>query len=74
MLKDYIYNQKAQILIIDNKVDILNYEDIISFSDNKIILKYDKRNLIINGTDLIIAKLMDDEVLIKGNIINIEFR
>lgn len=74
MLRDYIYDSKFQIWIIDNTINVLNYLDIISFSEDKVILKCPKYNLIIKGKELIISKMMSDELLINGNIISIEFR
>ena len=74
MLKEYIYNNDFQINIFNNYINILNYEEIISFSDNKIILKHKKGMLVINGNKLIISKLLSDELLVKGYINNIEFR
>ena len=73
-LKEYIYNCHFQVLIINNMIDILNYTDIVSFSDTKIILKHSQGIIEINGHNLIIAKLLDDELLIKGSLTNIEFR
>ena len=55
-------------------INILNYTEIISFSESKIILKYNKGSLTINGNNLIISKLLESEILIKGQLINIEFR
>jgi len=48
--------------------------EIISFDENKIIIKYSKGTLVINGSELIISKLLSDELLVNGNITNIEFR
>jgi len=74
MLREYIYDDKFQILIYDNLVNILNYIDIISFSENKVIIKCPNNTLDIKGTDLIISKLLQDELLIKGKILSIVFR
>ncbi len=74
MLKEYIYNHDFQLLIVNNMINILNYTEIISFSESKIILKYNKGSLTINGNNLIISKLLESEILIKGQLINIEFR
>ena len=74
MLREYIYDDKFQIWIINNNINILNYIEIISFSDTKVIIKCPSNTLCINGNNLIISKLLKDELLIKGKIINIEFR
>lgn len=74
MLRNYIYDKRFQIYIFENKINILNYNNIISFTDKKIIIDIDKNIITINGSDLIISKLLDDELLIEGLIVNVEFR
>lgn len=74
MLKEYIYNDKFQINITNNLLNILNYNEIISFSDTKIILNYSNGTIVVNGSELTISKLLSDELLVHGNITNIEFR
>lgn len=74
MLKEYIYDNKFQLLVVDNTINILNYEELISFSDIKVIIKCKNNNLTINGKNLIINKMISNELLIKGVITSIEFR
>lgn len=74
MLKEYIYDNKFQLLVVDNTINILNYEELISFSDIKVIIKCKNNNLTINGKNLIINKMIYNELLIKGVITSIEFR
>lgn len=68
-----MYN-KPKIIIEDNRVDITNFTNIDHFDDNKIILKIIDNYISITGSNLIISKLVIDEVLISGNIKKIEFR
>lgn len=65
---------KSKIIILDNRIDIINYKYIDHFDNNKIIIKLDINNIFIYGNNLIISKLISDEVLISGNIDKIEFR
>ena len=55
-------------------INIINYKDIIDFSDNKVIIDGTNINIIISGKSLVISKLLDEEVLITGDISKIEFR
>ncbi len=71
---DYIKDTKFKIIIYDNKIDILNYKEIIIFESNKIVINCNTFNISIKGNNLIINKVYDNEVLIIGNILNIEFR
>ena len=74
MFRNYIYDKRFQVYIFENKINILNYNNIISFTDKKIIIDIDKNIITISGSDLIISKLLDDELLIEGLIVNVEFR
>lgn len=74
MLREYIYDNKFQIWIIENSINISNYIDIISFSEDLVIIKCPSNTLHIKGENLIISKLLTEELLIKGKILNIEFR
>ncbi len=71
---DYIKDTKFKITIFENKIDIANYKEIIIFEENKIVINCNTFNISIKGNNLIINKVYDNEVLVEGNITNIEFR
>ena len=73
-LRNYILENEFKMSIVKNNVDILNYLEIDHFDDTKIIVRYKDGSLIIKGENLIISKLLDDELLINGKIKNIEFK
>lgn len=73
-LRNYVKDNTCKVNIEDNKVNVMNYSKIIIFDDSNIVIKLDKKTLSIKGNDLIINKLMDDELLIKGSIKLIEIR
>lgn len=72
--RDYILENELKITILENRVDIVNYTEIGHFDSNKIIVRHDKGNIVINGNNLVVSKLLMDEVLISGTIKNIELR
>ena len=72
--RSYILEEEFSFSVYQNKVDILNYESIGYFDSNKVIIRYNKGTLIITGNDLVVSKLMSDEVLVLGSIKNIELR
>lgn len=59
-------NNTIKITFTPNKLHIINYDEIKSFEDNKIIITYDNHKLIIKGKNLITKKLLDREVLVEG--------
>lgn len=68
-----MYN-KPKIIIEENKLDITDFTSIEHFSSDKIIIKTSDKYINITGSNLIISRLVIDEVLINGNIEKIEFR
>lgn len=73
-MMEYLLDSKFKIIITDSYINVINYKELISINSNNIILKYNNGSINIKGNDLLITKLLDEELLIKGNINNIEFR
>ncbi len=72
-LTDYIYDKELTINIYQNKINIINYIDIPHFDTNKVIIKHEQGNIIITGYNIVVTKLLDNELLIHGELKNIEF-
>ncbi len=72
-LRTYILEDEFKITIFNNKIDILNYIEIDHFDDTKIIVRYNKGHIVIKGENLTISKLLNDELLILGQIKSINF-
>lgn len=64
-----VINKDIEIYIKDNHIHIKNYNKVIDISNNKIELK----DVVINGTNLIISKLDEYELCIKGKFKGIIF-
>ena len=73
VLSDYVNDKKFSIIYKNNRLDIINYSKILDFSDTKISINYLDDIYIINGTNLVISKMMEEELLITGNIESISF-
>ena len=77
-IKSYILDNEFKIIILNNKINITNYLEMGHFDNNKVIVRYLNQNkektLVVNGTNLIVSRLKIKEVLVEGNINNIEFR
>lgn len=70
-LDRYLEERNYEIILKDNKINIINYKDILDFSESKISLRCDNKIINIEGKNLIISKMLDDELLITGIIFNI---
>ena len=73
-INDYLNEPDSKIIYFNGKVNIVNFLKINDFSSKEVSV-YTKDNLIlIKGNNLVISKMLDDEILIKGDILNIELR
>ena len=68
-INNYIDPKDMEIYISRNGIYISNYNNIVCFNDNKIVL--DKVSIL--GSKLVIKRLKKDELFICGNIDNISF-
>ena len=73
-IRSYILDNDLKITIVNNKINIVNYKDIGHFDSDKVIVKVEKGQIVVKGSDLVVSKLMNSEILITGNFSNIEFR
>ena len=71
-LTNIIHDKTFRILILNNTMNINNYEDILIFEDNQILIKSNNKLIKIKGNNLSITRLENKEVQIEGQIINIE--
>ena len=74
MIRSYFKEDELEIRVYKDKVDIINYTSIGHFDSNKVIVYYEDGHMIVTGFNLVVSKLLKDEVLIVGNIKNIELR
>lgn len=71
-IKNIIYDKNFRITIFKNKININNYYEILVFEDNQILVKAEFL-IKIKGSNLVITRLENNELLIEGEIKNIEF-
>ena len=71
-IKEFINYKQLRLNYIDNKLNVVNYDEIVLLTDEKIILTKDKKVIIIKGLNLTLLKLLEEEILINGSIKTIE--
>lgn len=71
-LKNFIEDSDFSISIYKNKINIINYKKIVSLSSNDVSVILDDSKIKITGKNLSLMKLLDQEILIVGNINKIE--
>ena len=72
-LINFLYDKNYFINVYENYIHLFNYQDLIILTDTKIVLKFDNFRICIKGCNLLITKMLPNEMLIKGKINNIGF-
>ena len=73
-IDNYINDKNVKIISSNNYVNITNYTKILDFDSNNIDIELSNYNLLIKGKELVINKMYDNELLIKGKIESIIYR
>ena len=72
--RNYLLDEIFNMRVLKNKIDICNYESIGYLDNDLIIINYDSGEIKIKGENLVVSKLLNDEILISGDIKIIEMR
>lgn len=70
-LDRYLEDKNYQIIIKENQINIINFEEVIDFSISKISIRCNNKIINVEGKNLIISKMLDEEILITGVIFNV---
>lgn len=71
-IRNSFNEKKLKIIIFDKYINIINYSIINDISNEKIIIN--NQSIIINGINLKVIKLLDNEILIEGLLSNLEYK
>lgn len=71
-LINYIKDERFSLFLIDNSLNIVNFERIVVLEDEKIVVIADNKKIIVRGKNLSINRLLDSEMLITGEFNSIE--
>ena len=68
---NYIEDREYKIIIKENYLNIVNYDEIVDFSLYKVSVRIKNKLILVEGTRLVISKMLEQEVLITGDISNL---
>lgn len=71
-LNNYIDDKKFKLIYEENLIDIINYTRLITIENNYVSLYIDNKKIIIKGKKLILKKLLDNELLLNGEVTSLE--
>lgn len=69
---NYIKDEKFKIIYINNSLNVVNYNKILEVKNDLITLEKENKLILIKGENLRLNKLLDNEVLITGIILEID--
>lgn len=72
-LKNIVYDKTFKVIILENKINIVNYTEVVIFEDERIVIEAEDKLINIKGKNLIINRLEENEILVLGKIKSIEF-
>lgn len=72
--RNYLLEESFELKAYKNMVNVVNFTSIGHFDSYKVVVEYEGGKVVISGEDLVVSKLMSDEILITGKISSIEFR
>ena len=67
-LTNIIRDKRLRITLLDNCINISNYDDILIFEDNQVLVKVKNKTIKVKGESLSITRLENNEVQIEGKI------
>lgn len=73
-LDRYLVDNEYKVTIRGEIIHIINYLEIVDFSSDKVIVKYRGGVTNIKGKNLVVSRMMDDELVIIGKLDCIEYK
>lgn len=73
-INNYISELDYKIIITNNYINIVNYKEILDFNSTRISIRHDKGITDIFGTNLVVNKMVEDEILITGEFNSINLK
>lgn len=71
-LKDYINDNEFRMTIFCDRIYVVNYIEVLSLEEERVSFSTEKGRIVIKGNHLTLNKLLDKEILVSGNVSNIE--
>lgn len=71
-IKNYIEDNEFHFDIFIDHIYIANYEKILSLSDTRVSFVAQNKRITLTGNKLSLIKMLDDELLIQGNLTKVE--
>ena len=71
-IKNFLYDENALISLFNEYIYIYNYQEVLSLTENKALIKLDKRVLSLEGDNFKIKSMLPKELQLFGIIRKLE--
>ena len=71
-ISEYLNDNTFKLTLYEDKIHIINYQRIITLENNYVKVSTKNKKILILGDNLNLKKIVDNELLISGNISKIE--
>ncbi|MEG0995125.1 MAG: YabP/YqfC family sporulation protein [Bacilli bacterium] len=71
-LIDYIVDNEGRLTLFKNRLHVINYTKILTLEEERIAFLTNDLRYIVKGKNLVVKRLLNDEILIIGDITKIE--
>ncbi|MDE5631152.1 MAG: hypothetical protein K2I70_06095 [Bacilli bacterium] len=66
IIRSYIAKEDYYLIILSNGIYVKNYQKLIGIKDDEVLIEIDKNIYKIKGSNFILTKSIEREVMIKG--------
>lgn len=71
-VRRYFNDLDFRYTIFPEKLHIINFSKILALEENRVSILYGNKRIIFKGNDFILNKLLDNEVVISGEVLGVE--
>ena len=71
-INQYINDKEFRFTVFENRIHITNFKRIVILEEDLVLLQGNQKKIRIVGTNLVLSRLLDHEMLLIGNIQKIE--
>lgn len=71
-VREYIKDDEFRLTLFNDRIHIINYLEILALNSKYISVDTGNNLITIKGYDLVLNKLLDNEILVTGKIVSVE--
>lgn len=71
--RNLLNEKNFKIILTDNFINVINFDRIFNIGTNNITIYNKDKKIKLTGKEMNVIKLLEHEILIKGNILKIEY-